>query len=425
LLNPTTQPSRIGWIADNHCRVFVPSLHRAIDFLGVSDESHYLLGCTGVHPPPPRNYGQQTPYQQPQQLQNSGNSGTNGPAANVNSESGNAASGATAKAVNGPKLHWSQSLTDKRDHDFGAVPKASKQEHVFSFVNQLDSELKLLSVWASCGCTKPTILTSVVQPGETAKILAKFDTLNFDGQRGATVTVRVQRSQPYNESAEVQFTVKGMIRRDVVLNPGAVDFGNIAVGQGASTKVRIMYAGNPSWNISEVRSSNSNVSGNLVETRRDPNSRRIDYELEVQVSPEHPAGILNDELTLVTNDSASQFVRIPLSGLIKQTIQASPIQLGDVTFGSKVSKTLILNGSTPFSIKEIRKSSDRLSFTLPEGSKPLHMVKYEFEASHEGPFTDTIVVVTDDPNQGEVTIPFSANVKPQAIEATYAQNDGN
>jgi hypothetical protein len=372
----------------------------------------------------PRNYGQQTPYQQPQKVQNGNSADATTPAANAASANGNSTSGTAATSVSGPKLHWSQSLTDKRDHDFGAVPKASKQEHVFSFVNQLDSELKLLSVWASCGCTKPTILTSVVQPGETAKILAKFDTLNFDGQRGATVTVRVQRSQPYNESAEVQFTVKGMIRRDVVLNPGAVDFGNIAVGQGANTKVKIMYAGNPNWNISEVRSSNSNVSGNLVETRRDTNSRRIDYELEVQVSPDHPAGILNDELTLVTNDGSNQFVRIPLSGLIKQSIQASPVQLGDVTFGTKVNKTLILNGSAPFTIKEIRKSSERLSFNLPEGSKPLHMVKYEFDASQEGPFTDTIVVVTDDPSQGEVTIPFSVNVKPQAIEGTYAQNDG-
>jgi hypothetical protein len=335
------------------------------------------------------------------------------------SSAGTAPSGASA-----PKLHWSQALTDQRAHDFGAVPKASKQEHVFSFVNNLDSELKLLSVWTSCGCTKPTIVTNAVQPGETAKILAKFDTLNFEGQRGATVTVRVQRSQPNSESAEIQFTVKGMIRRDVVLSPSEVDFGNIAVGSGAKTKIKVMYAGNPGWNISEVRSSNSTVSGNLAEIRRDSNSRRVDYELEVVVDPNHPAGILNDELTLVTNDASNQFVRIPLAGLIKQSIEVSPIQLGDVTYGTKVSKSLILNGTKPFTIKEIRKSSDRLSFQIPEGSKPLHMIKYEFDASKEGPITDTIVVVTDDPMQGEVTIPFSANVKPQTVTGTYAQNNG-
>lgn len=362
-----------------------------------------------------RNNFQQAPNQPPQQVPNAGNlaGGTN-----------SAGSAAVSNPASAPKLHWSQALTDKRSHDFGAVPKASKQEHVFSFTNTLDSELKLLSVGTSCGCTKPTILTAVVQPGETAKILAKFDTLKFDGQRGATVTVRVQRSQPYNETAEVQFTVKGMIRRDVVLNPGAVDFGNIAHGKGADTKVQIMYAGNPGWSISEVRSSNSNVVGNLVETRRDPNSRRIDYDLEVRVQPEHPAGILNEELTLVTNDAANQFVRVPLSGLIKQSIEASPIQLGDVTFGSKVNKSLILNGSTAFTIKEIRKSSERLSFVIPEGSKPLHMVKYEFDASREGSVTDTIVVVTDDPSQGEITIPFSANVKPQLGDATLTKSNG-
>lgn len=346
------------------------------------------------------------------------------PVPNATPATSNAAGSAGSASVNAPKLHWSQSLTDKRDHDFGAVPKASKQEHLFSFVNTLESDLNLMNVWASCGCTKPTILTPVVKPGETAKVLAKFDTLNFDGQRGATVTVRIQRSQPYTESAEIQFTVKGMIRRDVVLSPSAVDFGNIAVGQGANTKVKIMYAGNPGWSISEVRSSNSNVNGKISETRRDPNSRRIDYELEVSVDPNHPTGILNDELTLVTNDASNQFVRIPLAGLVKQSIQVSPIQLGDVSFGTKVSKTLILNGSQPFTIKEIRKASERLTFEIPEGAKPLHMVKYEFDASQEGTVSDTIVVVTDDPMQGEVTIPFSATVKPQNLEATYAQKPG-
>lgn len=356
--------------------------------------------------------GQNPQVAEPPQAQTGGTSGANSSATQFQQ----------VRQPYAPKLHWSQALSDKREHDFGAVPKASKQEHVFTFVNTLDSDLHLTHVRTSCGCTKPSIVTSVVKPGETAKVLAKFDTWNFEGQRGATLTVSLQKQSPYRESAEIQFSVRGMIRRDVVLNPGAVDFGNILVGDSANTKIQVKYAGNPNWEITQVRSSNSHITGKLIETRRDVNARRIDYDLEVIVDEQLPPGTFNDELVLVTNDASNQLVKVSLTGLVKQAIQASPLQLGHVTFGSQIEKPLILKGERPFEIVEIRHSSPRLTFDQPEGNKPLHLLKFKFDATLEGPVDDKIVIVTTDPDQPEITVPFSAvvNANP-AAESTFAQ----
>ena len=50
-------------------------------------------------------------------------------------------------------LPWYQTLTDKREHDFGTVARASKQVHVFEFENNTGSDLLLNNVRTSCGCT--------------------------------------------------------------------------------------------------------------------------------------------------------------------------------------------------------------------------------------------------------------------------------
>jgi hypothetical protein len=311
-----------------------------------------------------------------------------------------------------PKLHWSQTLTNNREHNFGAVAKASTQEFIFSFTNPLESDLYLTGVRTSCGCTKPTILTSVVKPGEMAKVLAKYDTVNFDGQRGATVSVSLQRQSPYFESAEIQFSVKGMIRRDVVLDPGGVDFGNVMLGNPKTQKIAVKYAGNPNWQITEALSTNSNITAQFTEKRRDVQMRRVDYELTVTVDANQPNGPLNDQVTLVTNDSTNQKITVSLAGMVKQPIQASPVQLGIIVTGGMVAKTLLVKGEQPFEIKEIKHGTSRLRFQTPTGSKPLHIVQYEFDSSVNGNLQDSITIVTDNPNQPELTITFAAQVVP-------------
>jgi hypothetical protein len=266
-------------------------------------------------------------------------------------------------------------------------------------------------------------LTPVVKPGETARVHAKYDTYNFDGHRGATVTVNLQKRAPYFESAEIQFTVKGMIRRDVVLAPGSVDFGTIMQGSPAESKILVKYAGNPDWQVSEVRSTNSNIAGQLTEKRRDQYARRVDYELAVTVdpNPSQPNGPFNDELTLVTNDQTNQFIKVNLSGIVKLPIQASPIQLGLLPTGGTISKSLIVKGERPFEIKEIRHNNSRIQFEQPNGIKNLHIVKFSFDTSTMGVVEDEIVLITDDPAQPEVKIPFAATIE---APKTYAQNNG-
>lgn len=313
------------------------------------------------------------------------------------------------------RVHWSQSLTDVKSHDFGTVAKASAQQHVFRFTNTLEGDLQLSSIRASCGCIKPKILTQVVKPGETAEVLIDFDTKNFEGQRAATATLGLQRRNPHSEYAEIQFSIKGMIRRDVVIDPLTVDFGTVVYGAGIQRLVTVKYAGNPAWTVENVSSSNPSIEVAFEETRRDRNTGRVDYQIQLTVKPDAALGSINDHLLVTTSDLNNQNIRVPLLGHVKQAIQAAPVQLGLLTLGQPLEKSIVIKGDKPFEILGVDHKHQQITFKKPEGQKTLHLLQYTVDTSKAGLLNDSIIVKTSDPNQPEIVIAFDAQVVPNTF----------
>ena len=312
---------------------------------------------------------------------------------------------------------WTQELVDPelKEHDFGVVARASKQSHIFEFKNTLGTDLYLTSVRASCGCTKPQILTSHVEAGETAKVDAVFDTLNFFGQRGATVTVTMQKGGETLESGEIQFAVKGDIRRDVVLTPGDVRFDNVLVSEESRRSIRLQYAGNYRWKIEEVKSTNPNITVTVNEVERDPHSGRVAYDLVVNLNGKQPAGSINEFLNVITNDEKTSGMPISVSATVSPLIEASPIQLGVVNKGQSVKKKLILHSTEAFAIKEIKSLDSRLKFEPADGEKTLHILTYTLDTSVPGQISEEVLIVTSDKGQPEVAVPFSVQIVPATM----------
>ncbi len=307
-----------------------------------------------------------------------------------------------------------QGLASERSHDFGIVARGSRQEKVFEFVNTTGSDLMLTGVKTSCGCTKPKILTSQVKPGETGKLSAVFDTVNFYGNRGATLTVSVKKTGAAPQSGEIQFSVKGSIRRDVVLTPGEFSFDEVMVSQTADRVAKVLYAGNAKWKILEVKSTNPNLIAEAREVSRDQSRGRVTYELVVKLSGKQDTGSFNEFLTIVTNDANTTGMPVAVKGIVKSRIEVSPIQLGTINQGQTVKKKLILKSSKPFSIKEVKSGDSRIRFEAVEGEKNLHVLTYTLDTSKLGQIDEDLTIVTSDPDQPEAKVGFSA----QIIEAT-------
>src|SRR5664280_2188989 len=112
------------------------------------------------------------------------------------------------------------------EHDFGPVARGAKAEYRFVFENLYLEDVHIAGVRTSCGCTTPSIENALLKTYDKGAILAHFNTDTFLGQRGATLTVTIDK--PFY--AEMQVHVRGYIRGDVVVEPGSVQVGSIDQG---------------------------------------------------------------------------------------------------------------------------------------------------------------------------------------------------
>jgi hypothetical protein len=299
---------------------------------------------------------------------------------------------------------WAQKMFKVTDHDFGSVARGAKAEYRFVFENLYMEDIHIADVRTSCGCTTPTIENALVKTYEKGAILAHFNTPTFQGQRGATLTVTIDK--PFY--AEVQLHVSGYIRSDVVIEPDSVQVGSVDQGAATDRDVNVGYAGSDSWQILDVKSSNPHITAKAVETGRA--NGNVWYQLKVHVDPSAPAGYLSDHLMLVTNDSAGQQIPVLVEGRVTPSITVSPAALfmGVVQPGQKVTKQLVVKGKKPFRILGVTCADKSFQFdTSKEASaKELHLIPVVFTAGTDmGKVVKTIKIETD---QGPMTPELAA-----------------
>ncbi len=93
-----------------------------------------------------------------------------------------------------------------------------------------DAHIK--SAKASCGCTSPEVPVQILKTWKKAYVVAKVDTVNFEGQKDVTIDVEFDKPFP----AEVQLHIHCYIRTDVVLDPGSV---HLRAAQGHAAQQRV------------------------------------------------------------------------------------------------------------------------------------------------------------------------------------------
>lgn len=286
----------------------------------------------------------------------------------------------------------SRSLFAETSHDFGTVARGAATEHLFWFTNTLGHDLHVCSVRTSCGCTTPSVVHSTVKSGEQGAIRAVFNTRSFTGQRGATITVVFDR--PYY--AEVQLQVGGFIRCDVVFTPGSVAFGTVREGERAERVINLDYAGRHDWLVTAIHVPDRHLSVEARETNR--GFGRVGYELVVRLAADAPAGTLDTELTLETNDGRGNRVPLAVTGQIVPALCVSPalLYLGNSKCGQELTTRLVVRAADAFRITSVECEDPRFCFEVGPTAKSLHLVPVTFQAGAEpGPVAAKIRIHTD------------------------------
>ncbi len=308
---------------------------------------------------------------------------------------------------------WAKKMFPVTRHEFGTVAAGSKTEFSFEFTNLYKEEVHIASVRASCGCTTPSIVKPTLKTFEKGAILARFNTGTFQGHKSATITVTIDK--PFY--AEVQLSVDGYIRRDVVFQPGSVEFGSTDSGKPVERTIKVDYAGRADWQIVDVRSANGSLEVEMTPTSRQ--GGRVGYELLVRLKDSAPVGYINDQLVLVTNDHNKTSVPLSVTGRVLSPVTVSPASLflGVLKPGQQVTKQLIVKGKTPFHITSVS-CEDCFDMQTPSEAKKLHIVPVTFTAGDDpGKVTYKLSLKTDISGEAEMSIVTSATIEKPAAAA--------
>jgi hypothetical protein len=244
---------------------------------------------------------------------------------------------------------------------------------------------------------------------EKGSIVATLNTRSFVGQRNSTLTVVIDK--PYY--AEVHLTIAGYIHSDVDFQPGVAALGDVEQGTSVEQEVAVTYRGRGNWQIADVRSANKNLEVELGEPIRQPGI--VSYKMTVRLKADAPAGTLQDQLTLVTNDQRMPTVVLPVEGRVTPplAISPSPLLLGTLAPGQSVTKQLVISGKQPFKVLSIGSDQEALQFkTSPDVTKKVHLIPVTVVAPESpGEFHYTISIETDLASAGKATCQARGTVR--------------
>ncbi len=305
---------------------------------------------------------------------------------------------------------WAENMFSERSHDFGSVPRSAKVEHQFVVTNLYKDDVHIAGVRSSCGCTQPRILKDTLKTHEKGAIVAAFNTHAFSGQRGARVTVTIDRPK----WAEIQLDVHGYIRTDLTLEPGEVNLGSVPEGQTADQKIQITHYGDSDWKITDAKSNSPNIETKLREVSR--SGGRVTYELAVALQDDAPAGYLNDQLTLTTNDHSGAFP-VMVEGRVVAPLTVSPaaLMIGSVVPGQKLTKQIVVKGTEPFTILDVQCDDPSFAFDLDKAKQPktVHLVPITITAGNTiGKFVRIIEIITDLDERSTADLTIIGHVNP-------------
>ncbi len=291
---------------------------------------------------------------------------------------------------------WAEKMFETTRHDFGTVARGAKAEYRFVLTNPYVEDVHISGVRSSCGCTSVRIEKPLLKTYEKGAIVARFNTDRFTGRRAATITVTFDK--PF--WAQAQLYVTGEIRRNVVFEPGSVQFGTVDYGTQAEKNVKVTYSGRSDWAIEDIASTNPHFSVRMEAVKS--GRGQVKYELFVRLDEQAPPGYLNDCLMLATNDAKMPQIPLAVEGLVQAAISVSPSSLfmGVLQPGEKVTKQLVVRGKKPFRILSVTCDDNGECFLFDPrtvaAAKPLHLVPVTFVAGDQpGKVQKTIRIETD------------------------------
>ena len=215
-------------------------------------------------------------------------------------------------------------------HDFGTMQQGGKKNHSFVFKNIGTAPMELKVAGSSCRCTIGTLKDSVLDPGEETAVELEWKATGVLDQFSQTATIIT--SDP--DHRNVLLTVRGMVARTIIIEPSAINLGDIPVGQGARQSAFVFGYGDVPLEVKKAvwadeRTVNS-VDVHLVPIEVDaekfPQHARANGAVRIDLHLKNglPLGAISSRLVIDTNIENVTDVDLAVSGTVVGEIQFLP-----------------------------------------------------------------------------------------------------
>jgi hypothetical protein len=276
---------------------------------------------------------------------------------------------------------WAHKMFDKLDQDFGIVPSGADLKARIKITNKYQQTVHIAGVSSSCGCTAAKPAKDTLASDESTYLEVTMDARKFTHLKETFLTVTF--NQPL--FAEVRIPVKAYINPDVLLNPGAAEFGGVTKGADTPRRIAVTYVWRGRSALKEAVCKNPHVASKLVEVRRD--AAAIHYELHVTIKGTAPLGELRDQVTLVNEDPSVPGIPVLVDARIEPEYGVSPdlVSFGTLAPGERKMMNIVVRGKKSFTIEKIEseKTAGTFEVRLPKASATIHVLPLTLIAPRE------------------------------------------
>lgn len=312
---------------------------------------------------------------------------------------------------------------DEYVYDFGRAKQGEQIEHVFKFRNVGDKKLIIKRVNATCGCTAAFISDKNILPNGESEITTSFNTAGYEGFVNKSIYID-------SNAPSIQLEIQGIVEVPLSVAPENINFGNLKQGVEESRKIYITKGGDENLKVLKAETSSDYLIVQIKELPQDPPDKyRKRFEIEVATTPDLPIGVLNETVTVYTNDKDHLKIEVPVSGNIRTGAEQSVLDddssllifpplffFGSVKQGETPSQKINIQttGSEPLKIEKTENHlEDFISITV---NPKIEGKEYEITASVKdnvptGKTEGFIIIYTNDPGKPYIEIPVNISIE--------------
>jgi Protein of unknown function (DUF1573) len=317
----------------------------------------------------------------------------------------------TVEPVPQPKLS-----IEKPIQDLGKVLRGKKIEADFTIANEGDAPLKIKDAQPSCGCTVASF-DKEIDVGATGKVHALIDTAAFDGPIAKTITVLTNDPA----SPRALLTIKADVSSFVRYSPAAARLLLVANQEVPKTSINFWATDNTDLGTPSVKSTVPYVIASLRKAEageRVANAPDVQWRIDVTMSPDSPPGPIAGEILVRTNHPQQAELHIPLSGFVRNVLQAQPqiADFGVFDRGATTPKKFVLKlFNFGKDAVEIRSVATDLPFVSAAATAEDAGRRYRIELrlapdAPKGKFNGTLKIETSSPAMPVVELPVRGKV---------------